>query len=233
MKYAIIITGNIRTWELCKPNFIESFSHLNPDVFVSTYDLQYGYHPAQQQWMQGTPDNYLTDDEINDMMSEINPIHIIVESYASNKLFYNNNIKPVLHQNFKDDLHTYLQYSKLNTILSSIKYQEELNGFKYDYIIKLRPDINHNKFLYDINNDTVILSNGNVYPNDVIIATNRDNFINIISFMLDEFYSPTYDDSHIELPHRLLLNAINHFNLTIETQPLMNYVVRKTGNQYY
>jgi len=76
MKTAIIIIGHIRTWIECKDNFIESFGHLNPDVYVSTYDLQYNYHPAQQHWMANALDNHLTYEEINNLFNNINLIKL-------------------------------------------------------------------------------------------------------------------------------------------------------------
>ncbi len=46
-KIAILLCGNIRTWELCKQNFIESFGHLeNADLFVCASNIQYDYHPV-------------------------------------------------------------------------------------------------------------------------------------------------------------------------------------------
>jgi hypothetical protein len=45
MKTAIILVGNVRTWEECKENFITTFGG-DVDIFVSTYNKQYAYHPC-------------------------------------------------------------------------------------------------------------------------------------------------------------------------------------------
>jgi len=232
MKTAIIFIGHIRTWTECEDNFIESFGHLNSDVFISTYDLQYNYHPAQRHWMRGTPDNYLSFVEIQNLVSNINVVNLDVESISEITNIYEQ-MRYKLHPNFQDDSHTYFQYRKLNRAIESIKKEEIKNQCNYDNIIKIRFDIHHNKFNYNIDDKTCIVSTGNVFPNDVIVAATRDNFIKISHFCNSEFFNPIYNDSHLKPPHNLLLRAFDYCNLDVQENDLMKYVVRKTGKQYY
>lgn len=232
MKVAIIIIGHIRTWTECEPNFIDSFGHLNPDVFISTYDLQYNYHPAQQRWMGGTSDNYLSFDEIQNFVSNINVVELDVELINKTINDYEQ-IRYKLHHNFQNDSHTYFQYRKINRMVESMKRQENKNKCKYDVVIKMRFDIHHNKFNYKIDDGIVIISSGNVFPNDVIFATTRNNFVKISNFCNSELYKPIFNDSHLKPPHTLLLRGFDYCNLEIKERDLMKYVVRKTGNQYY
>lgn len=232
MRTAILIVGHIRTWEHCKDNFIASFGHLYPDVFVSTYDLQYNYHPAQQHWMQSSKDTYLTRDQINSFFEGINLISLDVEELASVMESYVTEVNQ-LNKNFKEETHTYLQYRKLQRCLSMMLDQEQTNGFEYDAVIKIRADILHNKFDYTVNDTEVIISSGNVFPNDVIIATTRTKFLKIVDFLQKEFYNPVCDGSHLKAPHNLLLCSFMYSNLDIAQANLMDCVVRKTGKQYY
>lgn len=232
MKTAILIIGHIRTWEYCKDNFLESFAHLTPDIFVSTYDLKYNYHPAQQGWMNGAIDTYLEYEEIRELFKDLNIIKIDYERIQDVNSEYEI-INDQIHNNFKNDISTYLQYRKLTRAVNILKKYETEFQFKYDSIIKLRTDIHYNRFEYDINNTSIIISNGNVYPNDVIFATERDKFISISEFCNNEFYNPIYTDSHLRPPHNLLLRACEYNNLNIQQQSLMQYVVRKTGKHYY
>jgi len=105
--------------------------------------------------------------------------------------------------------------------------------FQYDLIIKIRADIHHNKFENVIKENNVIISDGNVFPNDVLIATTRNNFFNLVNFFRTEFIYPQFSDSHLKAPHNLLLSSFKNYNLIIEEKNLMNHVVRKTGKQFY
>lgn len=230
MKVAIVIVGHMRTWLNCKSNFIESFNHLNPDVFVSTYDVQYNYHPAQSHWMGGTADAFLKSDEILSWFTDINLVKLDVE-HLNDVVGEYNLIRRELHPNFQNDMNTVLQYRKLNRVLK-LMMQSEDSG-KYDIVIKIRSDVHHKKFDYVIKDNSLIVSAGNVFPNDVIFAAYRDNFVNLVDFIVSEFKNPRYVDSHVRAPHNLLLRACEYCKLDINKVESMEYVIRKTGNHYY
>jgi hypothetical protein len=80
MKTAILLVGNIRTWSYCKENFIQTFGHLNPDIFVSTYNLQYNHHPYIRNLIGDNEDAWLTNEEIADIFSGINVKNISIDS---------------------------------------------------------------------------------------------------------------------------------------------------------
>jgi len=232
MRTAILIIGHVRTWSECRDNFIDAFRHLNPDVFVSTYDLKFNYHPAQQGWMAGQSDSYMSDGEIISLFSGINLIGLDVEDIRKVVNEYEF-IKSDLNPNFQTEMNTYLQYKKIKRAIEMLKMVEEQNGYKYDTIIKIRSDIHHNKFEYQIDDKHVIISDGNVFPNDVIFAMSRDNFIKVSDFFVSEFYNPIYSDSHLKAPHNLLLRGFEYIGVDVLEKNLMKYVVRKTGKQYY
>jgi hypothetical protein len=234
MKTAILIVGNLRTWDKCKENFKQVFNHINSDVFVSTYDIQYNYHPAQMRWMGGDSDVYLTDDEIKSKFYDINVKGFNIESYNDILSLFKTETLMSIDDKFKDDLHSYLQYKKIKNAFNIMNEYELNNKFKYDMVLKIRSDIHHNTINFEMNVDnSIIISNGNVYPNDVFFSCSRNNFESIIDFIMKEFHNPIYENSHIQPPHTLLLNAIKHFNIDIKTYDIMNHVVRKTGIQYY
>lgn len=234
MKAAILIVGNLRTWDTCKGNFKDIFNHLNADVFVSTYDIQYNYHPAQMHWMNRQPDVNLSEFEIISKFSDINVKSFNIENYNDVTTLFRNEVVPKISDRFINDLHSYLQYRKIKKAFDIMVEYELNNNIEYDLIVKIRSDIHHNSINFEeYTNNSIIISDGNVYPNDVFFACSRNNFESIINFILNEFFNPIYDDSHIQLPHKLLLNAINHFNMDIKLQPIMSHVVRKTGNQFY
>jgi len=232
MKTAIVITGNIRTWNECKDNFIKSFGHLNADIFASTYDLQYEYHPAQKRWMGGSPDVYLSFEEITNMLDGINLIGLDYEKINDARNDYHQ-FKSKLHPVFQNDSGNYFQYRKLKRVVDMVTLNETKNQIKYDNIIKLRFDIHYNIFNYDITQNIVIISTGETYPNDVMFATTRDNFIKLTEFYINEIQTPIYSDSHLHPPHNLFLRGFNYCNLNIHEENITEYIVRKTGKQYW
>jgi len=233
MRTAILITGHIRTWLECKSNFLESFQDLAPDVFVSTYDLQYNYHPAGRHWMGTFSDQYLAPEEIKQLFNGINVIEFDIEAIDDVMLRYTHDNEHNIHTNFKEECHTVLQYQKIIKALNLMLTHEVRSNFKYDLIIKLRSDIYHKKFKFVVEPATVVVSDKNVFPNDVIIAANRDEFLNIFNFIRTEFYTPIYNDSHLHAPHNLLLSACKFYNYPIKQFDIMDYVVRRTGKNYY
>lgn len=232
MRTAILIIGHIRTWEDCVNNFNESFGHLNPDIFVSTYDLRYNYHPAQMSWMGGSGDSYISYDDVKSLFKNINLVEVDFENIQDVLNEYQE-IRPTLNSNFQNEMTTYLQYRKIKRAVDILKKVEETNSYKYDIIIKIRADIHHNKFEYEVDENSVIISDGNVFPNDVIFAMNRNKFIEASDFFISEFYNPIYADSHLKAPHTLLLKAFHHIGVEIIQKNLMRYVLRKTGKHYY
>jgi hypothetical protein len=232
MRTAILIIGHIRTWTDCIDNFKESFEHLNPDIFVSTYDLQYNYHPTQNGWMGGASDSHLTYDEIISLFKNINLVQLDLEN-IQDVLNQYELIKPKLNSNFQNEVNTYLQYRKIQRAVDILKKVEDKNSYKYDNIIKIRTDVHHNKFEYEICENSVLISDGNVFPNDVIFAMKRDKFLDISEFFISECYNPIYTDSHLKSPHNLLLRGFEHVGVEIQQKNLMDCVIRKTGKHYY
>lgn len=232
MKVAILLIGNVRTWDQLKDNFTEAFYHLDPDVFVSTYDIQYGYHPAVQQHIQDSDDNYLSVEEIEDKFKDVNAVVVNVEKIERARDYFQEQTSR-MHQSFVSHPHSFLQYRKIRLATTLMEEYEKIKNIKYDFVIKARCDISHNKVDLDIESKQIILSSGNLYPNDVFFATNRDDFVTMSKFFMSEFYKPIYTDSHERPPHNLLMNAINYCGLEPIVRPIMQHVVRKNQLQYY
>jgi hypothetical protein len=58
----------------------------------------------------------------------------------------------------------------------------------YDVVIKTRCDLIYNSIDLSNVNDCVIIDKGNVFPNDCVIATTRDNFVKIVDKAIKELY---------------------------------------------
>jgi hypothetical protein len=234
IKACVLINGNVRTADQCEHNIIETFKSIDPDYFVSTYDLKYGYHPAIKEYLNFYEDGFITREQIESLYKNINPKSILLENNDDIQEFYKGEVDK-LHTSMRHES-SFLQYLKIKKGLDMIKQYEEIHNFKYDLIIKTRSDLILDPIEYDLNSiedDVVIISSKNVYPNDVVFITKRDNFINIIDWMVNEFYELKNQNSLRDMPHGLLESAILENNLRIIALPICNHVVRANQKHYY
>jgi uncharacterized protein (UPF0248 family) len=208
---------------------------MNPDYFVSTYNNIYGYHPHIQSLLSYSDDPIVPDQEIIDKFSGLNVKLIRVDDINSARNFFIEESKQ-FHGLMQGLESSFLQYWKFKEGLNLINNYETRENFKYDIIIKTRCDIIHNP-IQEINFDDlesfVIVSTGNVFPNDCIIIAKRDAMFQIIDIMVSEFYNYENLVSNIDPPHGLLKGAIGKTGKDIKTHPIMKYVQRVNRIQEY
>jgi hypothetical protein len=234
MRTAILITGNIRNWLLNKENFIQTFQPYNPDIFISTYNLQYGYHPALQHQYNDYEDFVIGADEVINHFSGLNVVDIVVEDFNMVENFMqqeNDKFHPMLR-----GLHgnSFGQYRKLKMCIDMIKANEIKGGFKYDRIIKTRCDI---KYIdspdLSIESDNLVYDQGsnpeNEYGSDHFFMGSRETMFKLSDFTYNEFYTPVYDDSQCHPPHGFIRNAIRYHNLKRSPRHIIKYLLRKNG----
>lgn len=232
MKIAVVVIGNIRTWEKCKQNFKEIFEPLNPDYFFSTYDIKYNYHPYIKGLTSYNEDTILSDKEINDNFSDFDNKIVQIDYWENVQKIINEENKK-FHESMKGIDSCYSQYRKLKKSLELVEKKELENNFNYDYIIKTRYDIIHNKFNLVTDNTEILIDSGNIFPNDCFFMVNRNDAFLMSNYMYDEFYNPIRTNSNVNPPHGLLHNSIKQQNLSIRKERIMDYVIRATMIQRY
>ena len=236
MKTAILLNGNIRTIDQCKNSILSCFEHLNPDYYLSTYYNQYGYHPFIKGSINFYEDPVLSEKEIADKFVEFNLKSILIDDILKINEFYKQE-ENEFNENMKGLESSFLQYLKFKKGLDIIENFEKENSIKYDVIIKTRCDLFHSDILKQISlNDLaqkLIISSGNVFPNDCILISTRNNIFKIIDFMIEEFYKYSNSISNQKAPHGLLLSAAQSIDLQIDSYNIMSYVVRANQIQYY
>lgn len=236
MKTAVLLNGNVRTIDQCKKSILNCFKQLEPDYYVSTYYNQFGYHPAVKESIGYYEDPILSFDEIKNKFIDFNLKNILIENIIDLKGFFNKE-EEKFNINMKNLESSFLQYLKIKKGLIEIDNFEKNNNITYDIIIKTRCDIDHTENLNHVNlfniNKKLIISNGNVFPNDCVLISSRDNMFKIIDFMIKEFYEYTNQISNENAPHGLLLSASQNLGLEIESSHIMNYVIRANKIQYY
>lgn len=227
MKTAIILSGNIRTWDICKSDFIEKFKHLNADLYIDTYRLRYDYHPVIK-------------DRINDsddvFFNELGDIYKLFDDIENTKIFN-------IEDNFFIDLEQYrkifdskFKHLNINCFGAFRKLYNLLNQEilkKYDLIIKTRMDLTYHDItdidFDNIENKKLIIDDSNVYPNDCFLAGSYETMYAISKFMYDEFFNPKFENSAENVPHNLLFNAALQNNIELRSHKIMKSVIRK-GN---
>lgn len=225
MKTAIILVGNVRTWDQCKENFIASFGG-DVDIFISTYNKQYAYHPYIQQSLNFYNDVDLTKEELQIMFSGLNLAGCIIDNIDT---YVDIHVKPFICSKFPKNSHLSLaQYFKLNDALNMVKKHEESHGFQYERIIKTRFDIMYNPIVgMEQGNSVYVDSSGaGVFPCDWIFVTSRGVAQSINDFIMSEIRDMKNESSLIDMPHKLFLNGIKASSNELKLAPLVKSIVR-------
>lgn len=226
MKIALLLCGNIRTWEQTKESFDKFFKDVNYDLFVSTYDKLYEYHPY---WANQHPElkEIVLDEEYIKNLFINKSKNIIITKSFENDLFIEQERKKMNIQ-MKDYFHGFSQYNNIKKGLELVEKYENEGNFKYDFIIKTRFDLLYNDTLkFNLNNDTIFIDSKNVFPNDWFFIIERKNVNKFIDFMINEYYQYNYISSKEKPPHGVFENSCKHNNLKISTNNYVLKVLRK------
>ena len=205
MKIAVLLTGNIRTWN--QSNLLE-FVDVDVDYFISTTNKKYNYHPfiSNKFGYSDINDTEISDDQIKKLL-DINYKELII----SDDDVINDNDFSINMRNIDSCYH---QYNRISKILNCVEKYEIEHG-KYDLIVKARLDLDcRGKLSQYLNVEkSIYTATGNCIPNDIILITKRDFFFNIIDGMMSEFYNQVDFNSHLNPPHGLLQSMLNRYQL--------------------
>ena len=232
MKVAILLTGNLRTWDQCKQQFIDTFG--NTDVFLSTYNMRYGYHPVLRGRFNDYTDEIISNDYILDQFKDVNLKSYIIEDYLEVERFIDEELK-IVHPSMNTHPASFGQYRKLKQCVDLLIMEECKVNEKYDLIIRTRCDMIYDKDIHFKIEGNQILHNtpsipGTEFIPDQVLVSSRDNMINVSNFIFNEFYNPVYDDSLHHPPHGILRNAIRYLNLSKVEKDIFKGMLRKNGN---
>lgn len=156
-KIAVLFCGHLRTWNYCRDDFVKFMGDADYDIFVHTYTSMKSYHPYIR-------DTYkVHDNELSKSVSDIeSSFGIKCERFViEDDRDSTNEIREVekkdlncyqwdKYEPYHDlqvlkgkgiSIRTYLQYRKIRLCNELRKEHERVNNIKYDYVIKLRPDL--------------------------------------------------------------------------------------------
>lgn len=190
-KVALLLCGYLRSWEKCLGSFVKFFRDVDFDIFIHTYTTVKGYHPYIRDSCNITDNAYkkAEEDIINTIKLPYTRLVIESEEDSSNEIKQieqkDLNCYQWLEYGPYDDLQvlkgkgisirTYLQYRKLRLCNELRKDYEKSTNTKYDYVIKLRMDLDYTyvstsllSLLKQVVPGKVLTSSANCQPNDHI-----------------------------------------------------------------
>jgi hypothetical protein len=147
MKSALIINGNLRSFEKCYECFERLIEKLDCDIFICISNIKFDLHPYQKNANHFYSDSTLSLEQITSTLNICKNMNNKIKKVCLvDKIEEDNKINNFLHKfdNKKDwmGIDIFKQYYKLNKCVKHIKKYEIENNFKYNYIVKLRFDIN-------------------------------------------------------------------------------------------
>ena len=236
MKAALLVTGNIRTYELCAESFERLCLRHDPDIFICMSNREFDLHPYVKQSLQFYNDSMLRAEQIKakfrpEFASRIKSLTVIDKNDEDAII-----TRDYLHlfDSKKDwnGIDIFKQFYKFNLAIEQIERYESQGKFKYDYVIKTRFDL-------DINIDTLpgALQNDTLYTAthstqekicDWIFVCHTINLLKTITRgVTDMFISNSGDASIYENIHTMLSHILSTTNIksinSIECELNKNY----------
>jgi hypothetical protein len=132
MKIALLISGNLRNWELCKESFNKFMNNIQCDLFIAVYNKKYSLHPYN---LIQTPvvESEVTPELINYYFPTAKSV-LIVDQKEQMKSLETIKFDPEIKWPFPGGYDIFSQYTLFQKGLDLIEES------KYDIIIKTRFD---------------------------------------------------------------------------------------------
>lgn len=146
MKSALIVTGNLRTFENCIDCFEEIIEKFDCDIFICMSNYQYDLHPYISNTHKCFNENVLTLEQVlrtingcKNFAKNIKRLELI-DKHEENEQF-TNDFLPRLNRDKKwIGADIFKQYCKIKNCAEMVTKYERDNNIKYNYVIKTRFD---------------------------------------------------------------------------------------------
>jgi len=226
MKTALIITGNLRSFEKCYENFEQLINKFDCDIFICMSNIQFDLHPYIKHELKFYSDCILSDELINSKLNICKNINnkikkiIVLDKIEEDNDFINNYLHNFDNKKEWKGIDIFKQYKKIKRCVDYIKDYEYNNDIKYNYIIKSRFDIDINinslPLFPLLENTFYTIKYDNNKINDIICITDSINNFDIICNEISKHFFNNYADKNVyESIHSLLyfIFKINNFNI--------------------
>jgi len=164
MPSALLVTGNIRTFENCLESFERLCRHLNPDVFLCLSNRELDLHPYVRETIGYSRDRTLSLETFKLKLSpwasaNIKKI-IIVDREEEDRTIEREHLAQFDTNKSWTGIDIFKQFYKINLGLDAIQSYEKEQNITYDYILKTRFDI-----MIDINSIPIVVA-----PNELLVV---------------------------------------------------------------
>ncbi len=238
-RVALLMSGHLRSYNEAYASIKKFILDMyNPDVFIHTYNSP-GY------W---TPDDNLElDNKHLDYTKE--DFHHLKMLYAPIKLQIET-LTPELQKSYRDEANKLFEkygtkkrwgrngniiamFHNLKKCYNLMKDYEQSKNIKYDFIIRIRPDlvINSISTIFYLDNDLYLAEKEEKeFYEDVLFAGKRDSMDKILNLYdyIEELYK---QENNLLDPHDLIKSCVKHFNLKFVTFKL-DRLIYNTPNGY-
>lgn len=181
-RVAVCISGQPRTWEFCIDNIKSFFKKSNKyeiDYFIHTWDSNYYPCLYKNNSNFEYKIRYNFESNVNEYINQYNPISFKIEDKTNFDKKLKRKVKKVKGFDVNiEEIPTISDYNMLSQMYSfkqSIllkKIHERKNNFKYDYVVKIRPDL---LFIYKTFQECIELLENSKLPNKFVSWFPFDN----------------------------------------------------------
>lgn len=228
LRCALILTGNLRTFENCIPNLESLIDIFNPDIYLCISDIEHNLHPYNKELLNYFNDKIINEVDINLKLNISQKIKnkikkvIFLETETENKEI---EIYTLKFDTKKDwvGLDIFKQYYKIKKCINILELE-------YNYIIKSRFDVEISSLpSFPLIDDIYI--NSTVNTNDITLVSNKFTFDILCNSIISHFLMnrEPYTSIHSLLDCIFKENNINVNNKIINATINKNYNLFDTG----
>ena len=207
MRVALLIYGHMRTYKKCIDSLNRNLiSSLKPDVFIHTWSLMESRTPS---WHSK---HISVDIETNleDINDAYRPVDIKIETQSKYTPGEDKRVDGISLLGFKYMYHSLNEANKLKL------NNEHKNNFKYDIVIKIRPDIKLKHILTvdkfkSISNNTILVGSNGTRAVDIINIGTSDviNTLCKIHNQIDRYFGVPGENGFVKYLNDCSIQIVN------------------------
>jgi hypothetical protein len=234
MRSALLITGNIRTFELCVESFNKICDKFNPDIFICVSDVEFGLHEFIRGKYNFERDSSLSLEHVKHKFKISSAINDKIKSILLvNKTEEDAYIQASYLHKFDtrkgwQGMDIFKQYHKRKICVEEAMKYEIKNNIKYDYVLHMRFDINidtNTLPTYPLNERTLYV-NG---KDDLCFCCDSVDILKLIyEQVLDLFINNTDDLNICKNIHTML-----EYSYRVKNINIVSYSINSVINREY
>ncbi len=224
MRTALLITGNIRTFELCIPSFEQICQQFDPDIFIVVSNKQYDLHPYIKESTDFYHDQTLSLEQIQ-LKLNISPLVsskikniVLVDKNEEDETMMNTYLSLFDKRKSWTGLDIFKQFYKFKLGLDTIEAFELQQGYSYNYLIKTRFDlmIDCNTLpIYPVENYSVYTASSSPFSiqDQIFVSAGVMPLKQVVGDVIQCFLSNDGDPSVYTSIHSILNHIFNKNNI--------------------